>query len=256
MMILQGQQDPMQDHQQSMQDHHQQQQQPMQQPQPMQPMQPVHHHQQQQQQPSIQQQSMQPPTQQQSIQPPMDQKQQPKPPQQESHVIDMSIDNESAQQQQFQTKQQQVAEQEQTLRKERVQRYTAKLSAQQVKAPSQSDPNEQSLKAKSQDLIRIYNELEEKVRALMVTSLNSKGAHGPSGPLEEAEGACFTKLSELNAICDQLRRIAQRKLDVLAVEKVLVRRDEQEQQEDPQDVVKGKAEALCVSRSGFQKVVY
>ncbi|GBG29605.1 Hypothetical Protein FCC1311_058262 [Hondaea fermentalgiana] len=167
--------------------------------------------------------------------------------------IDLAGHHETSQQQQHQEQQQEQAKQDQEKRQARIQRYTSTQTA-QPKAPPQEDPNEQKIADMSKDVIRLYNELETTAGSLLKASLSSASQSGNA--LESGEGACYTKLLELNAACDKLRRLAQRKLDILAVEDVLLRRNEQEHQENPQDVVKTKAESLCVSRSGFQKVVY
>mmetsp|Transcript_9922 Transcript_9922/g.18296 ORF Transcript_9922/g.18296 Transcript_9922/m.18296 type:complete len:214 (-) Transcript_9922:29-670(-) len=114
---------------------------------------------------------------------------------------------------------------------------------------AKGDPNMFSLSACSKDLAKSFDELETSVTHLL------KLPEHDTSKEDELVSDCLLKLKELNGVCDQLSRLVARKKDILAVERVLLKRTEDNMDENPQVYVETQVENLWVSRSEFQKVL-
>ena len=106
-----------------------------------------------------------------------------------------------------------------------------------------------SLTGSCVELRKAYKALEESILGVFGKAASAVEV----GEADEAD--VLSRLHALNASCDELRVIVQRKKDILAVERALVRRTERELQDNPQDFCQTQAENLCLSRSMFQKVL-
>jgi hypothetical protein len=115
---------------------------------------------------------------------------------------------------------------------------------------ARGDPaNTLSLSGSCVELRKAYKALEESILGVFGKAASAVEV----GEADEAE--VLSRLHVLNSSCDELRVIVQRKKDILAVERALVRRTDRERQDNPQDFCQAQAENLCLSRSMFQKVL-
>jgi hypothetical protein len=115
---------------------------------------------------------------------------------------------------------------------------------------ARGDPaNTLSLSGSCMELRKAYKALEESILGVFGKAASAVEV----GEADEAE--VLSRLHVLNSSCDELRVIVQRKKDILAVERALVRRTDRERQDNPQDFCQAQAENLCLSRSMFQKVL-